>query len=202
MDEDGNLTIGNDGKANGCLSFYGYKVFGENGVLLKDVIKDDCREYYTISFNTNGGNDVESIVVREKKKINYPKNVTKFLDGILYTFDKWITVDGENAPMIMPSDDVTFYAEYQDLGSLFKNGFITSTLNGNDKTLVKAIKQIENIDDVPIEYKTSTYNMSRNSIPIYMWYDTVNEANTIYWYSYDKTPGFVSNTSFSNLFKG
>ena len=182
----GLIDINSEGIINGCIVINNYRFLIVDSTLSDDIKKgDNCKESFTITFNTNGGNEIQSITAKEGSKIDLP-TPTKTKDDFTYTFDGWFKDDGTEATNIVPGYNTTYYAHYKDLGAKFISELptkIKTLSNNNLKNLHKFLKA-ETID---AEHKIDSNKVSAtNSEPIYMWF----EDNNLYWYSLDDSPGF------------
>ena len=98
--DSGLIDIGLDGEINGCIVVNEYRFYIENDEILDDILKgDDCRETYTITFDTQGGNSIDPITAKEGSTVNLPTPV-KTLEEFSLTFDGWYdSRDGASVPV-------------------------------------------------------------------------------------------------------
>ena len=185
----GTIDINETGNINGCIVVNNYRFYIINNDISNNIQKDgNCNEAFTITFNTNGGNTINSITAIEGSTIELP-TPTKTKDGFTFTFTGWFNEDGTEASNIAPGHDVTYYAHYQDLGAKFDSNIVNKirTLTNNYMGNLQAVIKVDTIDSA---HKIDANIVSASGVEkIYMWY----ENNNLYWYSLDDTPGFASN---------
>lgn len=106
--------------------------FNENDFLGKffyeKELTDDNTTYYTVTFDTDGGSSIDSVVVKAGEKLNKPSNPSK--DG--YSFVNW-EVDGEEFNFDNTiNNDLTLKAIWEKNSTTSGNG--GSTSGGNNTT--------------------------------------------------------------------
>ncbi|HEY8364866.1 MAG TPA: InlB B-repeat-containing protein [Haloplasmataceae bacterium] len=152
-----------------------------------------CQKYYTITFESNGGNQIQAITAKPKTPITKPKDPEK--TG--YTFSGWYTDSKLESPFtfkMMPNKNITLYAKWTI------NQY-TITFNSNGGSLVTAITQDYNTDITKPDDPTKTnytfngwYVDSECTIP-FTFTKMPGENITLYakWISNKYTISFESN---------
>jgi len=80
-------------------------------VLVFVVTACGCASKYTVTFDTDGGTEIEEVTVRSGEKVERPEDPTK--DG--YAFDGWFTEDGVAWDFDDPvENDLTLFARWAD----------------------------------------------------------------------------------------
>ncbi len=152
------------------ISITGYEyISGEDGEKLVGVVNENgtlvLKVYYkavshTVSFEVNGGSDVESIVVAHNGKITAP---TTEREG--YTFDGWYT----NASLTRAFDfdseikrDTTLYAKWTSNGATnYTIQYFFETLDGgyDCKTETRVAATGDLVEAIPTEFDGFTYEV-------------------------------------------
>ena len=85
------------------------------------VLKDKDPKTYTVTFDSKGGSNVESIKVECEKELVLPTNPTK--EG--YEFVSWIDKNGKSIlnGALLTCEDVTLYADWKEEVKTFKVTF-------------------------------------------------------------------------------
>ena len=106
----GNLVISEGDVISGCLTVGKYKVIIQDEKV-SNTTKGNCYETYTITFDSNGGSDVESISAINGRPITRPSNPTKANTNFLgwYTEEELTNkFNFENGV----TEDTTLYAKW------------------------------------------------------------------------------------------
>ena len=125
--------------------------FNENDFLGKfsyeEEILDDNTNYYTVTFDTDGGSSIDSVVVKDGEKLNKPNNPSK--DG--YSFVNWEYNDKEYNFDNVVTSNLT-------LKAIWKKNSITNESSSSGNTTTSKINLNNNISATI--YTKSTGNES------------------------------------------
>jgi uncharacterized repeat protein (TIGR02543 family) len=157
------IRINNSG--NSSYDYAGSGMTTNNTVMLHNVRVDATDRDYLVTFDTNGGSEIASLVVAKGGKIERPEDPTK--TGFL--FDGWFSDAKLETPwnFDMPvTNDMTLYASWKEIVVLSATPSASvEQLSGNKNSLT--IKISEELSDGNTNVISETFSISNNAADTY-----------------------------------
>ena len=167
VNSDGSISViyavSNDIPTKDGCAFLGWAINGTvvtgSIVLTSDVVITAMWSSYTVTFDSNGGSDVESQTVAYGTVISLSEIVKDETSSAIYTFDGWFDVDGNSVGTeYTVTSDITLYAHFNETSKY------TISFNSNGGSDVESITGL-NGTSVEIDQVSS-----RNGCTFAGWY--------------------------------